>query len=57
MMSSNMLALLEALLVFGGVLGFAVYQLVSVRRQVKQDRARSRAVNERAANDDALPPR
>ncbi len=57
MMSSNMLALLEALLVFGGVLGFAVYQLVSVRRQVKQDRARSRAVNERAANDGALPPR
>lgn len=55
MMSSNMLALLEALLVFGGVLGFAVYQLVSVRRQVKQDRARSQAANDRAMSDDAPP--
>ncbi len=40
-MSSGMLALLEALLVFGGVLGFAVYQLWSVRRLLARDRARA----------------
>lgn len=45
MMSSDMLALLEALLVFGGVLGFGVYQLMSVRRLVKKDRALAEAAN------------
>jgi|APHig6443718053_1056840.scaffolds.fasta_scaffold635390_1 hypothetical protein len=45
-MSSTMLKLIEALLVIGGVLGFAVYQLVSVRRQIKADRARADASEE-----------
>jgi hypothetical protein len=46
MMSSNMIALLEALLVFGAVLGFGVYQLLSVRRLVKKDRASADAAKD-----------
>lgn len=45
-MSSTMLKLIEALLVIGGVLGFAVYQLISVRRQIKADRAQAAATEE-----------
>lgn len=45
-MSSTMLKLIEAVLVFGGVLGFAVYQLISVRRQIREDRARAAAIDE-----------
>jgi uncharacterized membrane protein len=44
-MSSTMLKLIEALLVIGGVLGFAIYQLVSVRRQIRADRARAAATD------------
>jgi hypothetical protein len=46
------LGLLEGLLVFGGVLGFGVWQLVSVRRSLARDRRRQA---EQAANDDAAP--
>lgn len=42
-MSSTMLKMIEAFLVIGGVLGFAVHQLVSVRRQIREDRARAEA--------------
>lgn len=45
-MSSTMLKLIEALLVIGGVLGFAVYQLISVRRQIKADRAQAAATDD-----------
>ncbi|MDP3578968.1 MAG: hypothetical protein Q8R75_13115 [Methyloversatilis sp.] len=45
-MSSTMLKLIEAVLIIGGVLGFAVYQLVSVRRQIREDRARAAAAAE-----------
>jgi Tfp pilus assembly protein PilV len=41
-----MLKLIEALLVIGGVLGFAVYQLVSVRRQIKADHTQAAATDE-----------
>ena len=46
MMSSNMMALLEAVLVFGAVLGFGVHQLMSVRRLVKKDRALAEAASD-----------
>jgi hypothetical protein len=36
--SSNFLALLELLLVFGIVVGLAVWQLVSLRRDDRDDR-------------------
>ncbi len=36
-MESSTLGLLEMLLVFGGVLGFGVYQLWSVRRSQRED--------------------
>ena len=51
-MDGATLGLLEGLLVFGGVLGFGVWQLVSVRRSLARDRRRQA---EPAANDDAAP--
>ena len=36
-MSSNVLALLEMLLVLGAVLGLAVWQLVSLSREKRRD--------------------
>ena len=51
-MDGATLGLLEGLLVFGGVLGFGVWQLVSVRRSLARDRRRQAA---EAANDDAAP--
>lgn len=51
-MDGAALGLLEGLLVFGGVLGFGVWQLVSVRRSLARDRRRQA---EQAANDDAAP--
>jgi hypothetical protein len=35
--------LVEMVLVFGGVLGFAVWQLVSVRRELRRDRQKQYA--------------
>lgn len=37
-MSSNMLGLIELVLVFGGVLGFGIYQLWSVKRDLRKSR-------------------
>lgn len=51
-MDGSTLGLLEGLLVFGGVLGFGVWQLVSVRRSLARDRRRQAA---EAAKDDAAP--
>ncbi len=51
-MDGATLGLIEGLLVFGGVLGFGVWQLVSVRRSLARDRRRQA---EQAANDDAAP--
>lgn len=51
-MDGATLGLLEGLLVFGGVLGFGVWQLVSVRRSLARDRRRQA---EQAANDNAAP--
>lgn len=42
--------LVELVLVFGGVLGFAVWQLVSVRRELRRDREKQ-AARERAKKD------
>ena len=42
--------LVELVLVFGGVLGFAVWQLVSVRRELRRDREKQ-AAQERAKKD------
>lgn len=53
MMSSNMLVLLEALLIFGAVVGFGVYQLMSVRRLMKKDRALDAAANDESKERDA----
>lgn len=36
-MSPTTLVIVEAVLIFGGVLAFAVYQLVSVRRLQKRE--------------------
>lgn len=52
-MDGATLGLLEGLLVFGGVLGFGVWQLVSVRRSLARDRRRQAAAA--AAKDDRDP--
>ena len=39
-MGGNVLALLEMLLVFGVVVGFGVWQLVSLRRERRRDEAK-----------------
>ncbi|QAZ41350.1 hypothetical protein C1M51_03605 [Methylibium sp. Pch-M] len=51
-MDGATLGLLEGLLVFGGVLGFGVWQLVSVRRSLARDRRRQAAAT---AHDDRDP--
>jgi hypothetical protein len=38
--SSDSLGLIEMVLVLGGVLGLAIWQLVSVRRERRRDRQR-----------------
>lgn len=53
MMSSNMLVLLEALLIIGAVVGFGVYQLISVRRLMKRDRVPDDAGNDESGERDA----
>jgi hypothetical protein len=53
MMSSNMLVLLEALLIIGAVVGFGVYQLMSVRRLMKKDRLPDDAGNDERGERDA----
>ena len=42
--------LVELVLVFGGVLGFAVWQLVSVRRELRRDREKQ-APRDRTTKD------
>lgn len=42
-MDSNLLGLIELLLVAGGVLGFAIWELVSVRRSIRRDAERASA--------------
>jgi len=37
-MTPNQMVLVELVLVFGGVIGFAVWQLISVRRSLRRDR-------------------
>lgn len=49
-MSGNQLALIELLLVFGLVLGFAVWQLIAVRRSQREDRRRAEAERSGAAD-------
>jgi hypothetical protein len=41
-MSGNMIAMLEMLIPFGLFLGFLVYQLVSIKRTIREDEARAR---------------
>lgn len=43
-MSTGMLVAIEMVLIIGGVLAFAIYQLVSVRRSLARDRASQRQV-------------
>lgn len=49
-MEPRVLKLVEMVLVFGGVLGFAVWQLVSVRRELRRDREKQ-AARDAAARD------
>lgn len=51
-MESQHLVLLEALLVFGLVFGFGVWQLISVRREQRRDRE----AKEREQQDQQGPP-
>jgi hypothetical protein len=48
-MSPTTLVIVEAVLIFGGVLVFAVYQLVSVRRLQKREGDRKNEAPERGA--------
>lgn len=43
--------LVEMVLVFGGVLGFAVWQLLAVRRELRRDREKRQAERDRADRD------
>lgn len=45
-MSPTVLASLEAFIVLGVVLGLAIWQLVSVRREIARDRERERRQRE-----------
>jgi hypothetical protein len=40
---SEWAGVVEILLVFGGALGFGIWQLVSVRREIRRDRERASA--------------
>lgn len=50
--------LVELVLVFGGVLAFAIWQLVSVNRELRRDREKQAAQDaaRREAGDEAPPP-
>lgn len=52
-MSASALGLVELLLVFGGVLGWAVWELLSVRRALKKDRKDREAREAQAARQQA----
>jgi cytoskeletal protein RodZ len=39
--ASNLYGLVELVLVFGLVLGFGIWQLVSVRREIRRDREKA----------------
>jgi hypothetical protein len=40
--ASNLYGLVELVLVFGLVLGFGIWQLVSVRREIRRDREKAK---------------
>lgn len=40
--ASNLYGLVELVLVFGLVLGFGIWQLASVRREIRRDREKAR---------------
>ena len=54
-MEGGTLALIEMLLVFGLVIGFGVWQLVSVRRSIRQDEEKRRAQEAQAAQGETGP--
>lgn len=55
-MTADQLALLELLLVFGGVLGVAIWQLVAVKRSIQRDRDAEAARRETARDETARAP-
>lgn len=52
-MSSNLFKLLEGLLFFGAVLGFIVYQIVSLRRDLARGRKERERGQEREEREQA----